>query len=79
MNKLPPGSGYDSGSRGSSTLPAYRHYRLDGTGNISEAEWLEAIDDEDAIRQVLGRDLPMPSEIWDRDRHVARVDPQNPR
>ena len=59
-------------------MPAYRHYRLDGTGNISEAEWLEASDDEDAVRQVRERALPMPSEIWDRDRRVARVDPPNP-
>lgn len=55
-------------------MPGYRHYRLDGAGNISSAEWLEAADDEDAIRQVRERKLPFRSEIWDRNRLVARIE-----
>lgn len=59
-------------------MPAYRHYRLDGAGKIIKAEWVEAECDEDAIRHVRERRLPFPSEIWDRDRHVGRVDPEAP-
>lgn len=60
---------------GEKNLPAYRHYRLDGAGNISAAEWIEAADDEEAVRQVRALSLPVTSEIWDRNRRVARVDP----
>ena len=56
-------------------MPKYRHYRLDGAGNISGADWLEAGDDEDAVRQVRDRKLPVPSEVWSGDRLVGRVDP----
>jgi hypothetical protein len=58
-------------------MPAYRHYRLDGTGNISEAEWLDATDDDDAVRQVRERKLPVPSELWERNRRVARIEPRD--
>lgn len=59
-------------------MPGYRHYRLDGAGNISSAEWLEAADDEDAARQVRERRLPFGSEIWDGQRLVARIDASEP-
>jgi hypothetical protein len=61
---------------GDHSLPSYRHYRLDGAGNISEAEWIEAADDDDAVRQVRKLKLPAGSEIWDRNRRVARIDAQ---
>lgn len=54
-------------------VPEYRHYRFDGAGKISSAEWLEATDDDDAARQVRELQLPFKSEIWDRNRLVARV------
>lgn len=59
-------------------MPAYRHYRLDGAGNISEAEWIDANDDDEAVRKVAARNLAYASEIWDRDRRVARVEGKNP-
>jgi len=68
---------YGSLKRGKK-LPAYRHYRLDGAGNIREAEWLEASDDEDAVTQVKALALPVASEIWERNRRVARVEPGSP-
>jgi hypothetical protein len=64
--------------RGTGVLPSYRHYRLDGAGNISKAEWVEAADDEEAVRQVRGRKLPVASEIWDRNRLVARIEAIDP-
>jgi len=59
-------------------VPAYRHYRLDGAGNISKAEWFEAADDDDAVRRVRDKKLPAASEIWDGNRRVARVDATDP-
>ena len=59
---------------GGTALPAYRLYRLDGAGQITNAEWLEADVDDDAIRQ--GRVIMdgAPSfELWDGQRLVARV------
>lgn len=56
-------------------MPKYRHYRLDGAGSISTADWLEAESDDEAIRQVRDRKLPVASEIWSGNRLVARIDP----
>lgn len=59
-------------------LPKYRHYRLDGAGNISTAEWIDAGSDDEALRSVRERKLPVPSEIWNGKRLVGRVDPNLP-
>lgn len=59
-------------------VPTYHLYRLDGAGRISGAEWIEAIDDEEA-RQTAQRDRNSPGyEIWDRDRRVERVNAAGP-
>lgn len=58
-------------------MPAYRLYRLDGAGSISKAEWLEAVDDDDAVRQVREANFSFASEIWDRNRRVARIEPSS--
>ena len=55
-------------------MRGYRHYRFDGAGNISSAELLEAADDDDAARQVRELGLPFRSEVWDRNRLVARIE-----
>ena len=59
-------------------MPGYRHYRLDGAGNISTAEWIDAADDDVAVRQVRDRKLPVASEIWSGNRLVARIEPRSP-
>jgi hypothetical protein len=59
-------------------VPAYRHYRLDGAGSISKAEWFEASADADAVRQVEERKLSVASEIWQGNRRVARIDAAEP-
>jgi hypothetical protein len=68
------GGAYFPRHGGSSNLPAYRHYRLDGAGSISKAEWFEASDDADAVSQVESLKLPAASEIWQGSRRVARVE-----
>ena len=56
-------------------LPSYRLYCFDGAGKITSAEWLQAIDDDDAAKQAHQRKLGVVAEVWDRSRFVARVEP----
>ena len=55
-------------------MAAYRFYRRDGAGNDSNADWIEAADDEEAVLEVRERKLPTASEIWLGSRRVARID-----
>jgi len=57
-------------------LASYRLYRLDGAGKISSAEWIEATDDEDAAREGRLRAKDGTCEIWDRNRLIARIEPE---
>lgn len=61
--------------RGCSRMANYRLYRLDGAGNISLAEWIEAADDDDALRQTsdLTKDATK-CEVWQGKRLVASLD-----
>ena len=53
----------------------YRLYCLDGVGNISLAEWIEAFDDADAIRQARERFFgALKCEVWFGSRLVATID-----
>ncbi len=56
-------------------MASYRLYCLDGAGKIATAEWLQADDEADAVRQARDRKLTIPCEVWDRNRLVARIDP----
>ena len=55
----------------------YRLYCLDGTGRITLAEWIDASDDEDAVRQAheLKRGA-LKCEVWLGSRLVATLDGQ---
>lgn len=54
-------------------MPAYRLYCLNGGGHISEAEWIAADSDEEAVEYALGKKHPVPCELWDRRRLVAKI------
>ncbi|MBV9527361.1 hypothetical protein [Sphingomonas sp.] len=56
-------------------MPSYRLYRLDGTGKIVSAEWVEAADDDAAAQHARDQDLPVTCEMWERNRLVARIEP----
>lgn len=51
-------------------MPNYRLYRLDGAGRISNAEWVEATDDEEARSKALGECPSGRFELWERKRRV---------
>ena len=54
------------------SVPSYRLYRLDGTGRISGAEWIEAADDDEARAHARGQSPSGRYELWDRYRMVER-------
>ena len=55
----------------------YRVYCMDGSHKISLAHWVEASDDDEAIRkaQAVKGDAPW-CEIWLKTRLVARLSPE---
>jgi len=60
------------------TMVAYRLYCLDSAGQISLADWINAADDQDAIRQA--REVERGAskcEIWQGSRLVATLDAQD--
>ena len=60
-------------SFGGCRVPAYRLYRLDGAGKITNAEWIEADADEQALHHAKMMVDGTPSfELWERKRLVAR-------
>jgi hypothetical protein len=56
-------------------LRVYRFYRLDGAGNITGADWIEAVDDEEAHVRAQADPETSSYELWERQRLVARVTP----
>ncbi len=58
-------------------MPTYRLYRLDGSGLISGAEWIEAADDDDALAKARSQASCGGYELWERYRLVERFRPEN--
>jgi hypothetical protein len=59
------------GNRGR-VVPAYRLYRLDGSGKIDSAEWIEADADEAAIGDAHMRFPDGGFELWEGQRFIGR-------
>lgn len=53
-------------------MPTYRLYRLDGAGRISAAEWIDAVDDDEARLKARSDVRDGRYELWDRERLVER-------
>lgn len=51
----------------------YRLYRLDGAGKITTGEWVEAADDESAVRVAKDTCAPGNHELWQRNRFIATI------
>jgi hypothetical protein len=55
-------------------MAEYRLYCLDGLGHISLADWIEAEDDVDAVKQARKmKDGALRCEVWHGKRLVARL------
>ena len=53
-------------------MPSYRLYRLDGTGRISGADWIEAADDDEARAKARSQSPSGQYELWERYRLIER-------
>ena len=53
-------------------MPNYRLYRLDGAGKIANAEWIEASEDDEALREAKTRADSASFELWQQHRLVQR-------
>ena len=53
-------------------MPNYRLYRLDGAGKITNAEWIEASADDEALREASSRADSGSFELWEKNRLVER-------
>lgn len=60
---------------GGAGLTNYRLYRLDGAGKITNAEWIEASGDEDALVEARGRAQAGSFELWEKNRLIERFRP----
>jgi len=59
-------------------MSAYRLYRLDGSGKIDSAEWIDASGEEAAIREAHARFPDGGFELWQRQRLVRREPRSDP-
>lgn len=54
-------------------MKTYHVYSVDEHGSISGNRTIEAANDDEAVFAVRSMQRPIETEIWDRDRRVARV------
>jgi hypothetical protein len=57
-------------------LTNYRLYRLDGAGKITNAEWIEAPGDAEALVEARARTQTGSFELWEKNRLVERFRPE---
>jgi hypothetical protein len=55
----------------------YRRYCFDGAGRIISAEWLQAVNDAQALVEAKEKSDCFRLEVWDRDRLVGRHEPSH--
>lgn len=54
-------------------MRTYQIYSVDEHGSISGNRTIEAANDDEAVFAVRSMQRPLETEIWDRDRRVAKV------
>jgi hypothetical protein len=54
-------------------MKTYQVYSVDEHGSISGNRTIEAANDDEAVFAVRSMRRPLETQIWDRDRRVARV------
>lgn len=54
----------------------YRLYCLDGEKHISSGEWIGAMNDAEAVLLARAKKLNVNSELWEKNRLVARIPAQ---
>ena len=59
--------------RGGESVKTYRVYCFDGASRITSADWIDAVNDADAVQAAKKFDC-FRVEVWDHDRLVGRRD-----
>jgi hypothetical protein len=54
----------------------YRVYCFAGTTRIVSADWIEAVNDAEAVQTAKNQEGWLGREIWDRNRLVGRIGPE---
>jgi hypothetical protein len=54
-------------------MKTYRVYSVDGNGQITGDRTIEAANDQEAVFAVRSMERQLDTEVWDRDRRIARV------
>jgi hypothetical protein len=54
-------------------MKTYRVYSIDGNGRICGDRTIEAHNDQEAIFAVRSMKRDLNTEVWDRDRRIAKV------
>jgi hypothetical protein len=54
-------------------MKMYRVYSIDETGRICGDRMIEAVNDDEAIFAVRSMQRQHKTEVWDRDRRIARI------
>ena len=54
-------------------MPEYRLYWMDGVGRVESLEVIIADNDDDALAIARAMKKTVKSELWDRDRLVAKI------
>lgn len=57
-------------------MKTYRVYSIDQNGRICSDRTLDATSDEEAVFAVRSMQRDLNTEVWDRDRRIARVPAQ---
>ena len=65
-------------SCGGNPVPSYRLYELDGAGNFSAAEWIEADDDAAAAGVAHSLEKTCRCELWHGPAFVATIHRSRP-
>lgn len=56
-------------------MSEYRLYCINERGGFSKSHEIEAADDSDALAKALAMKQPVPCELWNRNRLVAKIPP----
>jgi hypothetical protein len=63
---------------GDRMMKTYRVYSLLGNGSITGEREIDAASDDEAVFAVRAMQRDLVTEIWQRDRRIARVPPYEP-
>ena len=58
---------------------SYRAYWVDGTGKRLSVDWIDAVNDDDAVATVEGNIHCLKCEVWDGRRLLKKIESEQPK